>query len=405
MNKFRYILISITISIIALLSIFYLSDIKFSPKKSGFTITQDTKIDPNSKLAKYVTQEEVDSFAFRYWDIDDEIEYSNKHRTENETFKKLRLLLKAKDTKGVLNFIKDNNLSIDVNMTYNLTPLMYSSFYDDDITAKELINLGANIRATDRYKLSPLAYAIENNSTKLLLDSGVKFEEVKAVQYYIDPPFYNLIDKLIINGDDIKIIYQDNYVKNKDSKDANDPMGYIVGHNYVELAQIVLESGYVPKLRKNPINGLPGIKEGSDVKRSVYHVLDEIPNHESMLELLLKYDVVGQPTKEELKEAYEECYDSYKDFAKTKEDFLSGKITLTLFSQQGLKRTLGYYEQYCADENATFNDIKTFFAWANETRKHYAIDKVLSSNRNNPNKVIYIDQNSTIKNNQILNKN
>ncbi|QKF92798.1 ankyrin repeat domain-containing protein [Campylobacter sp. CCUG 57310] len=398
MNNFRYILIPLTISIIALISIFYLSDIKFSSKKSGFTITQDTKIDPNSKLAKYVTQEEIDDFAFRYWDIDDEIQYTNKHRTENETFKKLRLLLKAKDTKGVLNFVKDNNLSVDVSMTYNLTPLMYSSFYDDDITAKELINLGANIRATDRYKLSPLAYAIENNSTKtakLLLDSGVKVDEIKALQFYITPPFYNNIDKLIISGDDIKIIFQDNYVRDDQSKDAMNPMEYVVTCNYIELAQMILESGYVPKLSKEPIDGLPGIKDGSDVKRSVYHVLDEIPNHEGMLELLLKYDVVGQPTKEELKGAYEECYDSYKDFAKTKEDFLSGKITLTIFSQQGLKRTLGYYEQYCADENATFNDIKTFFAWANETRKHYAIDKVLSSNRNNPNKVIYIDQNST----------
>ncbi|MFL1705822.1 hypothetical protein ACHJH3_02335 [Campylobacter sp. MOP7] len=157
MNNFRYILIPLTISIIDLLSIFYLSDIKFSSKKSNFTITQDTKIDPNSELAKYVTQEEIDDFVFRYWDIDDEIQYTNKHRTENETFKKLRLLLKAKDTNGVLNFIKDNNLSVDVNMTYNLTPLMYSLFYDDDITAKELINLGANPHAQDNYKLSPLS--------------------------------------------------------------------------------------------------------------------------------------------------------------------------------------------------------------------------------------------------------
>ena len=46
--------------------------------------------------------------------------------------------------------------------------------------------MGANAHAQDNYKLSPLAYAIENNSTKtvkLLLDSGVKFEEVKAVQW------------------------------------------------------------------------------------------------------------------------------------------------------------------------------------------------------------------------------
>lgn len=181
---------------------------------------------------------------------------------------------------------------------------MYSSFYDDDITAKELIRLGANIRAQDSYKLSPLAYAIENNSTKtarLLLDSGVKVEEIKAIQRYIIPPLYPLIDKLIISGDNIKIIYEDGYKKDIESKDSIHPMNYVVSCNYIELAQMILESGYVPKLSKEPINGLPSIKDGSDVKRSVYHVLDEIPNHESMLELLLKYDVVGQPTKEELR--------------------------------------------------------------------------------------------------------
>ena len=47
--------------------------------------------------------------------------------------------------------------------------------------------MGANAHTQDNYKLSPLAYAIENNSTKtakLLLDSGVKFDEVKAVQWW-----------------------------------------------------------------------------------------------------------------------------------------------------------------------------------------------------------------------------
>ncbi|QCD51752.1 ankyrin repeat domain-containing protein [Campylobacter sp. RM16192] len=388
MFRLRYILISITISIIALLSIFYLSDIKFSSKKSNFTITQDTKIDPNSKLAKFVTQEEIDDFAFRYWDIDDEIQYTNKHQTENETFKKLRLLLKAKDTKGVLNFIKDNNLSVDVNMTYNLTPLMYSSFYDDDITAKELINLGANIRATDRYKLSPLAYAIENNSTKtakLLLDSGVKFEEVKAIQRYISPPFYNLIDKLIINGDDIKIIFERNHIRNTRSKDAIHPMDYVVSRNYIELAQMILESGYVPKLSKEPIDGLPGIKDGSNVERSVYHVLDEIPNHESMLELLLKYDVVGQPTKEELKEAYDWCHEQY---------------ILSILSAYTIDDNLTYYlryenltrsvhQEYCYDANSTFNETKVFFEWTNKYTRANRIEDVLFSSKKD--KIIFKD--------------
>ena len=35
-----------------------------------FVVTADTKIIPGSELGKYVTQEEIDDFAFRYWDID-----------------------------------------------------------------------------------------------------------------------------------------------------------------------------------------------------------------------------------------------------------------------------------------------------------------------------------------------
>lgn len=204
------------------------------------------------------------------------------------------------------------------------------------------------------------------------------------MQYYIDPPFYNLIDKLIISGDDIKIIYQENYVKNKDSKDANDPMGYIVAHNYVELAQIVLESGYVPKLRKNPINGLPGIKDGSNVERSVYHVFDKIPNYESMLELLLKYDVVGQPTKEELKEAYDWCHEQY---------------ILSILSAYTIDDNLTYYlryenftknieQEYCSKKDSTF-EVKTFFKWANKYRKAQALEDIIFSKDNG--KIVFKD--------------
>ncbi|WP_297936894.1 hypothetical protein [uncultured Campylobacter sp.] len=36
---------------------------------TGFTVTPDTKIDPNSELAKYVTQEEIEAFGFGVRDI------------------------------------------------------------------------------------------------------------------------------------------------------------------------------------------------------------------------------------------------------------------------------------------------------------------------------------------------
>ena len=267
-----------------------------------FVVTADTKIIPGSELSKYVTQEEIDDFAFRYWDIDKQI----KDDAFAENFRKL---LKSKQTDQILKFMQDNNISIDSPLIDGVTPLMYASFYDDEATAKRLIDMGANAHAQDNYKLSPLAYAIENNSTKtakLLLDSGVKFEEVKAVQWYRKTPFYYNIEKLIIDGDDVKIIFEDNYQVNKESKDVNDPIGYIVTHNYVEMTELALASGYRPKLDDNPNTFFHGLRDDSEFMRSLYILLDTIPNYEPMLKLLLKYDVVGQPTKEELKKAYEE---------------------------------------------------------------------------------------------------
>lgn len=119
------------------------------------------------------------------------------------------------------------------------------------------------------------------------------------MQYYIYPPFYNNIEKLIIDGDDVKIVFRDNYQVNKESKDANNPMRSIVWHNYVEMADIVLASGYKPKLRDRS-SSFPGLRDGSSpFKHSHYALLDTVPNYEPMLELLLKHGVVGQPTKEE----------------------------------------------------------------------------------------------------------
>ena len=104
--------------------------------------------------------------------------------------------------------MKRNGLSADVKMKADTTPLMYSSFYGDEATAKRLIDMGANAHAKDSYKLSPLAYAIENNSTKtakLLLDSGVRLEEIKAVQFYQNHAIYSLINSIVVDKDDVHI--------------------------------------------------------------------------------------------------------------------------------------------------------------------------------------------------------
>ena len=398
---------------------------KFS-SPTRFVVTSDTKIIPGSELSKYVTQEEIGDFAFRYWDIDKQI----KDDAFAENFRKL---LKSKQTDQILKFMQDNNISVDSPLIDGVTPLMYASFYDDEVTAKRLIDMGANAHAQDNYKLSPLAYAIENNSTKtakLLLDSGVKFDEVKAVQYYIYPPFYNNIEKLIIDGDDVKIIFEDNYQVNTESKDAYDPMGYIVSHNYVEMAELALASGYKPKLRDRP-SSFPGLRDGSSpFKYSHYAMLDTIPNYEPMLELLLKYDVVGQPTKEELKKAYEECYKKRKGWIDYKENYIykmnqgrdeeaEEKIQRTNnkykyapywhIYQDGLlqykpkpidpkkieefDKEINFYNPHCPDENATFKDIRAFIKWANETEKRDGIKSAIGRAESGMAQVIYVDSN------------
>ncbi len=101
--------------------LFYLSflEVKFgsSSMPTGFTIAPDTKIDPNSELAKYVTQEEIEAFGFGSSDIVCDKE-------KNATLKPLRAALDRKDTDFVVKFIKDNNLSVDVAMKDKRTPLM-----------------------------------------------------------------------------------------------------------------------------------------------------------------------------------------------------------------------------------------------------------------------------------------
>ena len=415
--------------VLSLSALFFIVFVNFIYEKlSGptrFVVTADTKIIPGSELSKYVTQEEIDDFAFRYWDIDTQIQ-------DDAFAENFRKLLKSKQTDQILKFMQDNNISINSPLIDGVTPLMYASFYDDEVTAKRLIDMGANARAQDNYKLSPLAYAIENNSTKtvkLLLDSGVKFEEVKAVQYYIDPPFYNNIEKLIIDGDDVEIVFRDNYQVNKESKDANNPMRYIVWHNYVEMADIVLASGYKPKLKETP-SLFTGIRdENSTFLRSLYVALQNYPNYEPMLELLLKYDVVGQPTKEELKKAYDECYKKRKGWIDYKENYIykmnkgideEGEAKLRknkkyqhlcteCLYHEGLlqykpkpidpkkieefDKDINFYNPHCPDENATFKDIRAFIKWANEMEKRDGIKSAIGRAKKGMAQVIYIDSN------------
>ena len=346
-------------------------------RPTHFTVTPDTKIDPNSELAKYVTQEEVNDFAFRYWDIDE-------YEENNATLSALRNLLRLKDTDKILNFMTRNGLSADVKMKANTTPLMYASFYDDEATAKRLIDMGANAHAKDNYKLSPLAYAIENNSTKtvkLLLDSGVGLEEVKAVQFYQNYAIYSLINSIVVDKNDVHINFD---FADTDSKDAADPFGYAIANNLLEISKMLFELGYKPECK---------FKAQRYEEFDCFGRLSIMPNYEPMLNLLLDNNVSGQPTIEELKEAYKKCHDTYLWYKIRWIDGENINKKRPFYVDMPIKNL----EKYCTEPDGTFQDVRTFVSWANEQKKMDAIIRIGDTD-----KVIYIGTDISSQNKEKL---
>ena len=430
--------------------LFYLSflGVKFDKFGSGsmptgFTVTPDTKIDPNSELAKYVTQEEIEAFGFGSSDIVCDKE-------KNATLVPLRAALDRKDTDFVVKFIKDNNLSVDVEMRDKRTPLMYSSFRNDVNTSSALINLGADIRAKDRFGLSPMAYAIMLNSVdtaKILLEKGVKFEEVEYVSPHTHTNRYydsSRFESIIINSENnITIRYK--YDQGRPETDLNDPQcvesstryksdpfKYLVDRNLPQMAELMLSKGYKPKKFKMGI-GLEGIKDeekNRPLKLSGWAYLGNYENYEPMLDVFIKYNLPNAPNKEQLKEAYKVCNDNLKYYTKEKGKYIyemnkgrdeeaEEKIKkkhdkykyapYSLLYEDGLlqykpkpidpkmmetfDKDINFYEQHCPDENATFKDAKAFIVWANEEKRQYEIRWFIYKTKNDPTKVIYVDSN------------
>ena len=369
---------------------------KFS-STTHYTVTADTKIDPNSELAKYVTQEEIEAFGFGSSDIVCDKE-------KNATLVPLRAALDRKDTDFVVKFIKDNNLTADVSMRDKRTPLMYSSFRNDVNTFNALLNLGAGIRAKDRFGLSPMAYAIMLNSidtVKMLLEKGVKFEEVEYVSPHIHTNRYydsSRFDSIIINDDDnITIRYK--YDQGRPETDLNDPQcvesstryklnpfEYAVDRNLPQMAELMLSTGYKPK--KFEIgSGLQGIKDeekNRPLQLSAWAVLDDYEDYKPMLDVFIKYDLPNAPNREQLKEAYGKCYKTYLWYKVRWIDGASINKKRPFYVDMPIKNL----EKYCTDPNGTFQNVRSFISWANEQKKMNEIIKIGDTG-----KVIYVDSN------------
>ena len=397
---------------------------KFS-QNSHFTVTADTIIKPGSEISKYVTQEEVDSFALRYWDIDT---YEVKN---NSTMENFRQILKSKNTTNILNFMKDNNISVDTPLHYGVTPLMYASFYDDEKTMKEFIKIGADTNATDKYKLNALAYAIENNSTKtfkLLLDNGAIFDEDMIVQNYLNGPSYIWIKKIIIDGDDIKVEYRSEYgTKQGKGVDPASAITYMVDLRLVEILQTLFDSGYKIKshIDKNCAKSFR-----DKFRCSYYYYLTTAPDYKKPLNILLDNNISMPVDDEFLKSEYDECYDSYKWYVNSKnkyierievmgeaESFVEQELVkrnpsvsiFSIYNKEYLKpnprkaniQTLKIYDlkidkyrEFCPYQDSNFKSIKYYINYKNWQNKINEIDMI---DYRYPEKIYLKDKNMTLK--------
>ncbi|WP_298081709.1 ankyrin repeat domain-containing protein [uncultured Campylobacter sp.] len=368
---------------------------RFKSTSSHYTVTANTKVDPNSELAKYVTQKEINAVGYRYWDIDEE------EVRDNPTMELLRRSLKSKDTDKILKFMQDNNISVDTPLHFGVTPLMYASFYDDEKTAKKLIEMGADPHKKDNYELSPMAYAMENNATKsvrLLLDSGVKFDEVEIVQEtYGIMDVENWIDSISFDENATPIIhYRTKEVLFSGGGEPYYFITHLVRNNMYDIMEMVLESGYRPYTystfnmgevsvsnKLEEISGYKNIKntnkeygvEEFRLYMSVYGGLLDVPEPGAMIDLLLQYDIGGIPNNEFLKRMYDDkCYEAYRY------DIAVG------YYKMGSMFDSAFLQKHCSDKNATFKNIKEYILFAVGQKK---IDKIeFAANRKhikNPN--------------------
>ncbi len=216
---------------------------------------------------------------------------------------------------------------------------------------------------------------------------------------------YEWISSLVIEDDNISInyaIYPDHPERYPDIDINNlvcvdtctrgkiDPFKYVVSKNLPQMAELMLSTGYKPKEFEMSI-GLEGIKDeekNRPLKLSGWAYLGNYENYEPMLEVFMKYDLPNAPTKEQLKDAYGECYDNYLHY---KGNWIDGYMINNkrpFYVNMAIKNL----EKYCTDPNGTFQDARSFIAWANEQNK---VDAIYSMRR--ANRLSYIDNRTNNK--------
>ena len=103
-----------------------------------------------------------------------------------------------------------------------------------------------------------------------------------------------------------------------------------------------------------------------------------------MLEVFIKYDLPNAPNKEQLKEAYDECYKDYLRYRGNWIDVHTVGRKRPFYVDMAIRNL----EKHCPDKDGTFINVYTFIHWANEQKKMNEIIKIGDTE-----KVIYINGN------------
>ena len=136
MKYLKAILQFIAVFACLILYLFVSGRVGLHKSQSHYTITIGSDATKEAGLDKYVSEAEMQSFAFRHWDIDYNSNPKNVFK-EPAIDVELKRLLKSKQTDEILKFMKDNNLTVDHTMHGGVTPVMYSSFWNDTNTTQE----------------------------------------------------------------------------------------------------------------------------------------------------------------------------------------------------------------------------------------------------------------------------
>ena len=291
----------------------------------------------NSSNRPLTDEDRAARARYRYERLGAELDLDERVVQGDERMEYFRKLLRSKDTARILAFMREQRITAGDPLHFGITAIMYSSFYNDANTTEELIYHGADINRTDDFSHSALSYAIENNSTaavEVLLKHGASFSSVKYVRPWLTYPRYG--DSYLVVTSDAQVKTYSITPKSEGTSAVSDPLYYAVAGGFLQMTELMLSSGVRPEITAWTDDNCIAftLKHRKDKRQpncSIYQMLPQRYDA-SMLNLLLKYDLVGLPDDERIQKQYDDC-----------------RNDLYLLKEHK-KRYLEHMDNYCYDE-------------------------------------------------------